>query len=70
MAYWRGKEELEAMDDILPVYIFIVLQAKVKNLPSFISLVDEYVRASQDMESEQRIVVNYQVAIEYIVREI
>jgi hypothetical protein len=69
LEYSKGKEELEAMDDILPVYIFIIIKAAEGNLPVDIALLQDYIRVSQDMESEERLVVNYYVAVQYVLNE-
>ena len=69
LEYWKGKEELEAMDDILPIYIFIIIKAAEPTLPADISLLQDYIRVSQDMESEERLVVNYYVAVQYVLNE-
>ena len=67
LEYWKGKEELDGMDDILPLYIFIIIKAGLKNLPSEILMLQDYIRVSQDMESEERLVINYHVAVQYII---
>lgn len=67
LEYWKGKEELEGMDDILPLYIFIIIKADLKNFTSEILMLQDYIRVSQDMESEERLVINYHVAIQYII---
>ena len=33
------------MDDILPVMVYIVLKANVKNFPAYVKIIDDYVRA-------------------------
>ena len=41
----KGGLELSTMDDILPVMIYIVLKAGIKDFPAYVKMVDEYVKA-------------------------
>lgn len=59
--YHKAKEELVAMDDELPLIIYIVSQCRVDNLPSKINMLEDYVRFIEDFENEQRLVTNIKV---------
>lgn len=42
--YHKGKLELDAMDDILPLTIYVVSQARVKHLASEFNLLEDYLK--------------------------
>jgi hypothetical protein len=56
--------ELHTMEDIIPVFIVIVLYADVENLRSELNLMMDYMGASnEDFESEKRLLVNLSVNV-------
>lgn len=59
--YYNGKEEIVAMDEELPILIFVVLHTKIPNLMSQISFVDDYLSNFPDFEVEKRFLMNTQV---------
>ena len=59
--FHNGKEEVCSMDDELPIIIFIVLHAKIKNPFCQINLVDDYLSAFPDFEIEKRFLLNMKV---------
>jgi hypothetical protein len=54
------------MDDILPVMIFTVLKARVKNFYANIKMIDDYIKVSGKYETDQRLITNLFVGLEYI----
>ena len=67
--YWKGREELETMDDQLPVIIFIVCRTSLDSLPAQIEFLIDYTRCNSGMDNENRLLVNYDAAISFIVNE-
>ena len=61
--YHKAKEELVAMDDELPLIIYIVSQCRVDNLTSKVNMLEDYVRFIEDFESEQRLITNIKVKL-------
>lgn len=59
--YYNGKEELNSMDDELPILIFIALHIRIKNPFSQVNLVDDYLSAFPDFEIEKRFLLNLKV---------
>lgn len=57
------------MDDILPVMIFTVLKARVKNFYANIKMIDDYIKVSGKYETDQRLITNLFVGLEYITNE-
>ena len=68
--YWKGKEELETMDDQLPVIIFIVTRTSLDCLPTQIEFLLDYTRTNAGMDNEHRLLINYDAAISFIIHEI
>ncbi|CAD8170217.1 unnamed protein product [Paramecium pentaurelia] len=60
------KEEIIAMDDELPILIWIALMSDVPNLYAKIFFVDDYI---QEIENEKRILTNLRVSLDYISKE-
>lgn len=46
----EGRVELAAMDEILPVMIFITIRAAVPNFPVLVKIMDDYVRSKTAFE--------------------
>lgn len=63
--FHKAREELVAMDDELPLIIYIVSQCEVENLASKVNMLEDYVRFIEDFESEQRLVTNIKVELFY-----
>lgn len=51
------------MDDILPVMIYIVIRASIKDFPAYVKMVDDYVRTRGTFELEERVVTSLYVAV-------
>ncbi|OMJ66371.1 hypothetical protein SteCoe_36791 [Stentor coeruleus] len=67
--YWRGREELETMDDQLPVIIFIVCKTSLDNFPAQIEFLTDYTRVNTGMDNENRLLINYDAAISFILSD-
>ena len=67
--YWRGKEELEAMDDLLPVLIFVLLRSTVLSPAAHINLLQDYIGHSSKYENEGRLLINFEVSVRYVALE-
>lgn len=67
--YWKGKQELETMDDQLPVIIFIVFKVTIPTFPAQIEFLLDYTRANNGMDNEHRLLINYDAAISYILSD-
>mmetsp|Transcript_32553 Transcript_32553/g.56318 ORF Transcript_32553/g.56318 Transcript_32553/m.56318 type:complete len:177 (+) Transcript_32553:908-1438(+) len=67
--YWKGREELAAMDDELPILIFVVVQAKVINFNAEVALLLDYVGRLSRFEKEQRLLINFEAAAKYIAND-
>ena len=42
--HWKGKIELCTMDDVLPLFIYVVSQADISHLASEIAFVEDFIR--------------------------
>ncbi|CAK87073.1 unnamed protein product (macronuclear) [Paramecium tetraurelia] len=60
------KEEIIAMDDELPILIWVALMSDITNLYAKIYFVDDYI---QEIENEKRILTNLRVSLDYISKE-
>lgn len=67
--FWRGKEELDAMDDLLPVVIFILMQSSVKTPAAQIAFLQDYVGRASRYENEARLLINFEVSVKYVALE-
>lgn len=67
--FWRGKEELEAMDDLLPVLIFVLVRSTVADPAAQINLLQDYVGRASRYENEARLLINFEVSIKYVAFE-
>ena len=67
--YWKGKVELESMDDELPLLIFVVARNEDQYFASEISLLLDYSKTSVSLESEYRLLTNFHASISYIVND-
>lgn len=67
--YWKGKEELETMDDQLPVIIFIVFRVGISTFPAQIEFLLDYTRINNGMDNEHRLLINYDAAVSFIMSD-
>ena len=68
--YWKGKQELETMDDQLPVIIFIVFKVAVDSFPAHIEFLIDYTRTNSGMDNENRLLINYDAAVSFIISDL
>lgn len=59
--FHRGKEEVCSMDEELPILIYILSQANLKNGAAEFNLIDDYVQLDPSLESERRLMTNLKV---------
>lgn len=67
--YWHGREELETMDDQLPVIIFIVFKTSLETFPAQIDFLLDYSRVNTGMDNENRLLINYDAAVSFILSD-
>lgn len=67
--YWHAKEELDAMDDQLPVLIFIVVCSAVESPAAEVRLLQDYTRQSNGFDNELQLLTNFEVSVRYIAQE-
>ena len=65
----NNKFELSAMDDELPVLIYIVLMSSICHNIMKLSLVEDFLTHDTSMESEIRVLTNLRAAVDYIEHE-
>ncbi|CAG9316917.1 unnamed protein product [Blepharisma stoltei] len=65
--YSKGKDELNSMDDELPVLMYIAIKSQTQFISAELALISDYVGTK--FENEKRIIVNLEVAIRYIANE-
>ena len=59
--YWKGKTELESMDQELPLLIFVLGRSVVPGLLAEIRFLLDYIGTDDGFESEQHLLVNCEV---------
>jgi hypothetical protein len=67
--FYKGKEELQSMDDELPITIFIVLNTKNTNLAADLNFIEDYISRAAEFDYEQKLITNLKCAIQYISNE-
>ena len=67
--FWRGKEELEAMDDLLPILIYMLVSSTIVHPAAQIHMLQDYVGRSSRYENEARLLINFEVSIKYVAFE-
>lgn len=65
--FHRGKEEICSMDEELPIIIYILTQADLKNGSAEFNLIDDYVQLDPSLESERRLMTNLKVMSEFVI---
>lgn len=65
-----GKLDITAMDDILPVMIYVVARAQVIDFPVYVRIIDDYIKIRGVFELEERVVTTLYVATEDISKKI
>jgi len=67
--YHKGKFELEAMDDVLPLSIYCVALAKFNHAASFNNIMEDYLRQVNGFDHERKLLCNFDCAIRYVCNE-
>lgn len=62
--YWKGGVEIQAMDDELPVLMFLLLTCEICNPSAELTILSHYV--SGRLENESRIILNFNSAVSYL----
>ena len=67
--YTNGKDELESMDDELPIIIYIDTQVNIENLFAELNMVDDYIKCSmRDDLIQNKMVTNLLSGLLYIIK--
>jgi len=57
-----GQSELDSMDDLLPLSIYITTQINIKNVVAEVNIIEDYFRFSKDcIDKESRVLTNFKV---------
>jgi len=59
--YWKGKLELQSMDQELPLLIYVLSKTQVRGLTAELRFLLDYVGSRDEFEGEQRLLVNCEV---------
>jgi hypothetical protein len=54
----KGKAELCSMDEELPLFIYICTQIDIKNIISELNIIDHYLKYSQSVDKESKVLTN------------
>ena len=61
----KGRVELEAMDDVLPLSIYCVAMSSLKHAPTLHNMIDDYLRSVDGFDLERKLLCNFDCAIRY-----
>ena len=65
--YWKGKVELNTMDDVLPLTIYCVSVAQIDHPASEFNIMEDYLSIyDRGFEFEKKLLTNFDVSIKYI----
>lgn len=65
--YWKGKVELNTMDDVLPLTIYCVAVAQIEKPASEFNIMEDYLSIyDRGFEFEKKLLTNFDVSIKYI----
>ena len=65
--HWKGKLELNAMDDVLPLTIYVVAMADLSHPQSELNIMEDYLRVyDKGFEFEKKLLTNFDVSIRYV----
>jgi len=65
--HYKGKVELNAMDDVLPLTIYTVAMADLSHISSEYHLMEDYLAIQErGFEFERKLLTNMDVSIKYI----
>ena len=74
--YHKGKLELAAMDDVLPLTIYVVSQAEISHIASQFDMLNDFIKINDQLgvkrsggfnyELEKKILTNYNCGVLYV----
>ena len=67
--YHKGKVELEAMDDVLPLFIYCVAMSNLEHAASLHNMMDDYLRQMNGFDLERKLLCNFDCAVRYVRQE-
>ena len=62
--YWKGNLEIQAMDDELPILMFLLLTSRIEHPEAEFQILTHYVTGK--LENENRIILNFSSAVSYL----
>lgn len=62
----KGKFELEAMDDVLPLSIYCIALSNLPNAATYHNMMDDYLRQVNGFDLERKLLCNFDCAIRYV----
>jgi len=67
--HYKGKFELESMDDVLPLSIYCTAMADLSHAASLRNMMEDYLRQSNGFDFEKKLLCNFDCAIRYVCKE-
>ena len=67
--YYKGKFELESMDDVLPLTIYCTAMADLSHAASLRNIMEDYLRINDNLEFEKKLLCNFDCAVRYVCNE-
>jgi hypothetical protein len=68
--YWKSKAEISAMDDELPIVIYIMAMTTADTMVAEAMFMLDYVGNLSRFENEARMLVNIETSIRFIAQEL
>lgn len=62
----KGKFELEAMDDVLPLTIYCIALSRLPHAASHHNMMDDYLRNVSGFDLERKLLCNFDCAVRYV----
>ena len=67
--HYKGKFELESMDDVLPLSIYCTAMAELSHAASLRNIMEDYLRLNSNLEFEKKLLCNFDCAVRYVSKE-
>lgn len=68
--HWKGKVELNTMDDVLPLTIYCVCMSSLTHPASEFNMIEDYLGVyDKGFEFEKKLLTNFDVSVKYINNE-
>jgi len=67
--HYKGKFELESMDDVLPLSIYCTAMAELSHGASLRNIMEDYLRLNSNLEFEKKLLCNFDCAVRYVSKE-